>query len=412
MSRSLQSPDPHIRVLQSDADLVAAANLFRAAMVGFGPMTGQAAGAITKLLEPGRTLGAFVDGRLVGTTDSAASWLSVPGGALVSHAAVTHVGVLPGFTRRGVATDLMKHQLRDLHERGEVVATLRASRATIYERFGYGVASMSQSVELLTARATLRPGVFRGEHVRLLEADAAWDVLPPIYAAAHPCRPGAIGRPAVWWQNQQMRSAAPTTAQHVAVYGHPGAETGFARYRAVDSEGWFVSDNRTIVVDDFVASTSQAHTSLVGFLLDLDIVDRIVFTSLATDDPLPWLLTDRRAARVTGVRDETWLRVLDVEAALRRRAYTGGHRIAVEVRDPLLSANSAVYDISASGVQRTGRDPELTIDVSTLGALLLGGASWATLAAAGDIDVDVPTALERADELFTTSVAPHAGFSF
>ena len=34
------------------------------------------------------------------------------------------------------------------------------------------------------------------------------------------------------------------------------------------------------------------------------------------DDPLPWLLLDRRAARVTAVHDETWLRIVDVQQAL------------------------------------------------------------------------------------------------
>ena len=85
------------------------------------------------------------------------SGLTLPGGVVVGHAAVTHIGVLPSFTRKGIATELIQHQLRDIAARGEVVATLRASEATIYERYGYGVASSSQTVEVQTARAELRP---------------------------------------------------------------------------------------------------------------------------------------------------------------------------------------------------------------------------------------------------------------
>ena len=49
-----------IRVLDSEGELVAAANVFRTAMIGFPPLADLAPGQITTLLEPGRTLGAFV----------------------------------------------------------------------------------------------------------------------------------------------------------------------------------------------------------------------------------------------------------------------------------------------------------------------------------------------------------------
>src|SRR5208283_1023207 len=97
-----------IRVLDSEDDLIAAANVFRAAMVGFAPLSNLAPRQITRLLEPGRTIGAFVGGQLVGTADAVTSGLTLPGGATVGHAAVTHIGVLPSFTRKGIATDLMR----------------------------------------------------------------------------------------------------------------------------------------------------------------------------------------------------------------------------------------------------------------------------------------------------------------
>jgi GNAT superfamily N-acetyltransferase len=151
-----------IRVLDSEDDLIAAANVSRVAMIGFPPLPDLPPGQITRLLEPGRTVGAFVEGQLVGTVDATSGGLTLPGGAIVGHAAVTHIGVLPSFTRKGIATELIHHQLHDIAARGEVVATLRASEATIYERYGYGAASSSQSVEVLTARAALRPDVGAG----------------------------------------------------------------------------------------------------------------------------------------------------------------------------------------------------------------------------------------------------------
>lgn len=93
-----------IRVLDTEADLTKALNLFRTAMVGFPQLSGLAKGRIRQILEPGRTFGAFVDGHLVGTTDSATSSLTVPGGKLVGHAA--------GDPRRSAA---LAHPTRDRH---------------------------------------------------------------------------------------------------------------------------------------------------------------------------------------------------------------------------------------------------------------------------------------------------------
>ena len=401
-----------IRVLDSEDDLIAAVNLFRTAMVGFPPLSNLQPGRISKLLEPGRTVGAFAGRQLVGTADAVTSGLTLPGGAIVGHAAVSHIGVLPSFTRKGIATALMDHQLRDIAARGEVVATLRASEATIYGRYGYAVASSSQTLEVQTARAALRPGVGGGGPVRLLDAAQTWDLLPRIYAENRPSRPGTIDRPEVWWQGLRMRSESSSGPSYVAVCGEPGSESGFTRYRPVDTEKWFISDKRTIAVEDFFAPTTDAYLGLLRFLLGLDLVDRVVFWMLPVDDPLPWLLVDRRATKVTAVHDETWLRVVDARQALAARRYGGDGEVTVAVNDPLLQANSASFTVSRDGAEPTDRRAHLHVGIEGLGAVLLGGATWRSLAAAGLARAEDPAALAMADQLFATREAPYAGFFF
>jgi predicted acetyltransferase len=401
-----------IRALDTDDELVGAAQLFRTAMVGLPPIPNLPAGQITKLFEPGRTAGAFIDGQLVGTADAVTSTLTLPGGATVGHAAVTHVGVLPSFTRRGVATELIRHQLHDIAARGEVVASLRASEATIYERYGYGVASYAQSVEITTARAAFRPQVGIGGPVRLLGAADVWDILPRIYDAHRPPRPGIIDRPGIWWESARRRTESSPSAWYVAVHGEPGDESGFARYRPMDTEKWFVSDQRTIVVEDFFAPTADAYLGLLRFLLGLDLVHRVMFWMLPTDDALPWLFVDRRAAKVTAVHDETWLRVIDVARALAARSYRGGGAVTIAVNDPLLPKNSASFTITGAGAEPTTRRADVRAEIAGLGAALLGGTSWRDLAAAGLARAADPVSLDVADELFAVPEAPHAGTFF
>jgi predicted acetyltransferase len=401
-----------IRVLDKEDELLAAANVFRTAMIGFPPLSNLAPGQITSLLEPGRTLGAFVADQLVGTADTVTSGLTLPGGAVVSHAAVTHIGVLPSFTRKGIATDLVRHQLRDAATRGEVVATLRASEATIYERYGYGVASSSQTVEVKTARAALRHGVGPGGAVRLVDASEIWELLPRICQQNRASRAGTIDRPDVWWQGLRLRTEAASGPRYVAVHGAPGSETGFVRYRPVDTETWFVSDQRTVVVEDFYAPTSEAYLGLLRFLLELDLIDRIVFWMLPVDDPLPTLLLDRRAARVTAVHDETWLRILDVEKALTARRYAGEGVVIIGVDDTLLQDKSISMSITEHGAEVTEQLPQLRVGVEGLASVLLGGATWRSLVLAGLASCDDPVVVDQADRLFAVRDAPYAGFFF
>jgi predicted acetyltransferase len=401
-----------IRVLESEDDLLAAANVFRTAMVGLPPLPNLTPGQITTLLEPGRTIGIFAADQLVGTADAQTSGLTLPGGAVVGHAAVTHIGVLPSFTRRGIATELVRHQLRDFAARGEVVATLRASEATIYGRYGYGVASSAQSVEVRTARAELRPGVGTGGPVRLLDVADAWDVLPRICAENRPSRPGTIDRPAVWWRSARLRTESASGPSYIAVHGESGSESGFARYRPVGTEEWFVSDQRTIAVEDFFAPTMDAYLGLLRFLLGLDLIDRVVFWMRPLDDPLPWLLADRRAMKVTAVHDETWLRVVDVQRAFTARRYSGEGCVTIAVSDPFLPSNSATFTITGDGAQPTDRRPQINVGVEGLGAALLGGATWHSLVTGGLARADDPAAPAVADRLFAVPDAPFAGFFF
>ena len=165
-------------------------------------------------------------------------------------------------------------------------------------------------------------------------------------------------------------------------------------------------------VEDFFAPTTDAYVGLLRFLLGLDLIDRVVFWMLPVDDPLPWLLVDRRAARVTAVHDETWLRVVDARKALAARGYVGDGTVIVAVNDPLLPGNSASFTVTPDGTKPTDRRAQLHTGVQGLGAVLLGGATWRSLVVAGLARADDPAALPIADRLFAVPAPPHAGFFF
>jgi hypothetical protein len=60
----------------------------------------------------------------------------------------------------------------------------------------------------------------------------------------------------------------------------------------------------------------------------------------------------------------------------------------------------------------TDAEPDLVVGLADLGALLLGGVSWATLRRAGLVEERTPGAIGRADAMFRPDRAPYCSTDF
>jgi predicted acetyltransferase len=429
-----------IRELTEEKQLTKALEVFLTSLVGI-PVPESEAG-ILDFVEAGRPLGAFLPGsdgepELVGTVGSFTSGLIVPGGARVPMAGVTDVGVLPTHTRRGLASALLRRQLQQIAERGEIVASLRATEATIYERFGYGIASATAAVEVDVARARIRPTVpvdvagpadrsgstdrpgstdrSGGEAesdraIRFVDPRTSWELLAGIYAKDSVV--GRVERPKLWWNGHQSAASRNKSPLYAVVHGPAGAEDGYLRYHPTSTGPWLDSSDRTIVIDDLVAHNRQAYLDFLRFLFSIDLVQRIVFGKLPVDHSLEKLVLNERAVRTTGINDETWLRLIDVQAALSARTYRGSETVTIAVIDELLPANTGSYRIRGSEVERTDAAPDLSLDVAALASVYLGGTRWWQLGDAGRVVEHRAGALAAADQLFGTDRQPFAGTMF
>ena len=89
------------------------------------------------------------DGKdLVGTAVSVPAEMTLPGPLVEPVAAVVGVAVWPTHRRQGRLSAMMRYQLDDLHARGDSVAVLTSSEARIYQRFGYGPATLGSGYRL------------------------------------------------------------------------------------------------------------------------------------------------------------------------------------------------------------------------------------------------------------------------
>lgn len=399
-----------IRVIHDAETLEHAAAVFRQAMFGLPGAVMPEENWAEKFVEPGRVYGAWLDGTLAGTVNSFRSEITLPGGKRVSHAGVTHVGVLPHFARRGVLRGLFSRQLQDLYQQGTVIATLRASQGTIYRRFGYGIASWAES--WLIDKNALPPQPKPQYEVLAVPAEQAWPQLRAV-ASRYPIgRPGYLTRWDAWWEMQAFILSKSTPNHYVALVLVDGEAQAFARYHAQPNDGWLYSRERTLVVDDLHAAHLGHQRALLQHLLGLDVTQRVRLTSVPQDDPLVLWLDNVRAAQIQARNDESWLRIINVEQALNHRRFNGGEAVRVQVIDDLLPENNGVWQISADGSRRSDRQPDITLSIADLGALLLGGTQAWQLAWSQDIAAAGSAAIERLDSLFSTPVRPWSGILF
>ena len=362
-----------------------------------------------------RTIAAYDGDSVVGTAGAFTFDLSVPGAQLPA-AGVTYVSVRSTHRRRGLLQSMMRHQLDDIHGRGEPIAVLWASEAAIYGRFGYGVASQLLRIEIDRIDASLRRDVAEDETLRLRVVKPA-DVISDLEAVESALvgdRPGVFVRDKRWIgqlvADPKSRRNGMSKLNCVLAQTPDGDVVGYALYRT-KSEALrpHMLPDGTVLVMAQAAKTPAADVALTRNLLSLDLMRRVRWWNRPVDSSLPHLLTDPRHARTTAL-DGLHLRIVDLPAALTGRRYAAPVDVVVEVRDELCPWNAGRWHLRGNreGATCTSTDaePALRMGVEDLGAVYLGGTTLATLAAAGRVTASDRDALAQASVAFGWDVAP------
>jgi predicted acetyltransferase len=355
-----------------------------------------------------RTRCAFDSGTLVGCSRAYTFEMTMPGGSSVPVAGVSSVAVQPTHRRRGVLTSMMSALQNDARERGEVASVLTASESIIYKRFGYGAATWKLGATLARAHARFARPVVDSGRVRLVTRGEADLLYRQVYERVQRARPGMVSRPDFWWPEVFW---IPDTNRAFFDAVHEDADGVADGYVSYEIRGeWFGGfADRELFVWDLQATGPAARAALWNFVFGVDLVVKFVATNLPIDEPLRFMLADPRQLRTDFVYDSLWLLPLDVAALLSARTYASPGRITIEVVEPGGPKGRFVLDggpDGASCIEAGEQSADVTLSHAGLGAVLLGGNSWATLEQAGEVDEHTTGALARADAMFLTAPAP------
>ncbi|ODQ90583.1 GNAT family N-acetyltransferase [Mycolicibacterium flavescens] len=331
--------------------------------------------------------------------------VTVPGGAVLPMAGVTLVAVAPTHRRRGLLRAMFA-ELHDRIERSYPIAGLTASEGGIYGRFGYGAATIEQELTVDRRTARFRDDAPDPGGVRIVAAAEHRDALAAIYERWRTATPGGLQRPAPLWDEMLAdRGEHRRGGSAWFTLLHPD---GYALYRVFGDDPMFVR------VAELIAVTDDAHVALCRALCGLDLMQTVRFATHPAD-PLPYLLTDARSARLTHHQDDLWLRIVDIPAALQARNYRADVSTVLAVTDGFRgSGGRFALQIRDGRAQCTATDApaDVELDLDVLGSLFLGGHRAPAFAAANRLRCKDSDLLASLGDAFASDVPAVLGFGF
>jgi predicted acetyltransferase len=362
-------------------------------------------------IPPEWTLCAFEDGRLA-TSYFSMPWTMYFNGKETPVAAVAGVGTLPVYRRRGYLRRVVTTHFERLHEQGSCpIAILYPSQGAIYQRYGYAFVSTHnrydfgpRSLEFTDATATGGSLVEAG--------DGDLETLSDIYEGFASERTGYVRRGPDRWRDNVLRTRSGRVLTTI-IYREAGTARGYLVYD-IQATGPGAPRQR-ITVRDMAYPDLAAYRAFWDYLRSLDLIGRIEWPSVPSDDPLPQLLLDWRRLGVTSPGG-LMARIVDVQDALKQRTYSADARLTFEVRDYLCPWNEGRWEMETesgeASISRTTASPDLVMPVKTLASLVFNHLNAFEAARAGQLDVHESKALETWNRVMRTTYRPFCADQF
>jgi predicted acetyltransferase len=359
---------------------------------------------------------AVVDGKTVGASAMISFEITVPGLRQVPAGGVTATGVLATHRRQGLLRRMMQHMFDQALQRGEPLAMLSASEGSIYGRFGFSPATLRTRWEIERDQSQLLPQEPVTGSLEITDAATARVAWPALHEAVRRTRVGELSaQPDQWARLSDSADGPAGPLRYLVHQDGQGTIDGIANFRIPWSPQ--IENTGTLIVEGLHAATTDAYRAMWQLLLDFDLTRRVVAPSRPGDEPLRWMLQNPRALRITRQSDNLWMRLLDVPRALESRTYDVPGNVVLHIEsDPMCPHNEGTWRLDGgpdgATCSHVTAQPDLTLDIQTLGSLYLGGASSSLLASAGRIREHRPESVQQLSRMFRTDPEPFNSFAF
>ena len=322
---------------------------------------------------------------------------------------------LPQHRRKGHVGALLREALKVMREHGQVLSGLHTPHPTLYQRFGWEIASERRTYTFPPKEMVLKSEPSERGTTRMLKP-GDWPQADRVYRQHSAQRNGPLHRNDVWWRDRILSLDAPVPADIALWEDSQGEPQGYVIYHQplATQRDEYMAD---FWVRELVALTSDAYRNLLQYLARHDIVKEITWDAPA-DDPFLSVIDDARHVK-TAVRYDLLNRICDVEQALRQRppiAPEARLSLTLEVRDDTAPWNDGRWRIEVADgaveVEQTDAQPDLTLAATTLAPIFNGYLSASAAAFAGRLEVHDADALATANAVFATSHPPYCADTF
>ena len=158
------------------------------------------------------------------------------------------------------------------------------------------------------------------------------------------------------------------------------------------------------IVDAEALAATLDREPYAGGLFGIDLVGRVKVYRLDPSWSLMLMVEDARRLHIS-IAEGLWLRIVDLEAALRARDLNAGESAVLEVSDAAYERNAGRWRVGDE-IRRADEAADVAIDTWDLASVYLGTYPFEQLALAGRARELREGGLARATALFATPVPP------
>lgn len=357
-------------------------------------------------------LSAFDDGAMVAglVIIPFEQWIE---GAPIPLGGVASVSCLPERRREGHVGKLLRRSLEQMREQGMPLSALWTPHYSLYRRFGWEMAG-----RLITYQFPPKPTKTRIPNPpgswRRVGADD-WPTLDRLYREQFACRNGGLIRDERRWRHHVFTDYGQHPRDAAVWTDTQGRERGYVVYQSHNRPPGPDSPLGSLFlrVQDWVALDGNAYSAVLNYLLSHDLASRIMLMT-STDDPLPLTIEEpTHIVEPPGAWPGIMLRLVDVEAALKRRPApraADGLGFTIALTDDAAPWNAGTWRVETHGgrvsVEPTASVADLEMDARTLATLYNGYTHPSEAVRAGLIRVTDRSGIDAATAIFRTTWAP------